>query len=72
MLAASLRVRETILPLLLLPVLAPVLIAATRAFEDALGEVAVNGWSWLVLLTLTAVVYAAFGALAFGTLLEES
>ena len=71
-LAASLRVRETILPLLLLPVLAPVLIAATRAFEDALGEAAVNGWSWLVLLSLTAVVYTAFGALAFGTLLEES
>jgi heme exporter protein B len=57
---------------LLLPVLAPVLIAATRAFEDALGEAAVNGWSWLVLLSLTAVVYTAFGALAFGTLLEES
>ena len=52
--------------------LAPVLIAATRAFEDALGEAAVNGWSWLVLLSLTAVVYTAFGALAFGTLLEES
>ena len=71
-LAASLRVRETILPLLLLPVLAPVLIAATRAFEDALGEAAVDGSGWLVLLTLTAVVYTAFGALAFGTLLEES
>ena len=71
-LAASLRVRETILPLLLLPVLAPVLIAATRAFEDALGEAAVDGSGWLLLLTLTAVVYTAFGALAFGTLLEES
>ena len=71
-LAASLRVRETILPLLLLPVLAPVLIAATRAFEDALGEAAVDGSGWLVLLTLTAVLYTAFGALAFGTLLEES
>jgi heme exporter protein B len=71
-LAASLRVRETILPLLLLPVLAPVLIAATRAFEDALGQTAVDGWSWFVLLTLTAIVYSAFGALAFGTLLEES
>ena len=32
-LAAGARVRETLLPLLLLPVLAPVLIAATRAFE---------------------------------------
>lgn len=71
-LAAGLRVRETILPILLLPVLAPVLIGATRAFDDALGAVAVNGWNWLALLGLAAVVYVAFGALAFGVLLEES
>ena len=71
-LAAGLRVRETILPILLLPVLAPVLIGATRAFDDALGTVAVNGWNWLALLGLTAVVYVAFGALAFGVLLEAS
>ena len=71
-LAAGLRVRETILPILLLPVLAPVLIGATRAFDDALGTVAVNGWNWLALLGLTAVVYVAFGALAFGVLLEDS
>lgn len=71
-LAAGLRVRETLLPLLLLPVLAPVLIGATRAFDDALGTVAVSGWNWLALLGLTAVVYVAFGALAFGVLLEDS
>jgi heme exporter protein B len=71
-LAAGLRVRETILPILLLPVLAPVLIGATRAFDDALGAVAVDGWNWLGLLALAAVVYVAFGALAFGVLLEES
>jgi heme exporter protein B len=71
-LAAGLRVRETILPILLLPVLAPVLIGATRAFDGALGAVAVNGWNWLALLGLAAVVYVAFGALAFGVLLEES
>jgi heme exporter protein B len=65
-------VRETILPILLLPVLAPVLIGATRAFDDALGAVAVDGWNWLGLLALAAVVYVAFGALAFGVLLEES
>jgi heme exporter protein B len=67
-----LRVRETILPILLLPVLAPVLIGATRAFDDALGAVAVDGWNWLGLLALSAVVYVAFGALAFGVLLEDS
>lgn len=71
-LAAGLRVRETILPILLLPVLAPVLIGATRAFDDALGAVAVDGWNWLGLLGLAAVIYVAFGALAFGVLLEES
>jgi heme exporter protein B len=71
-LAAGLRVRETILPILLLPVLAPVLIGATRAFDDALGAVAVDGWNWLGLLGLSAVIYVAFGALAFGVLLEES
>ncbi len=71
-LSAGLRVRETILPILLLPVLAPVLIGATRAFDDALGTVAVDGWNWLALLGLTAVVYVAFGALAFGVLLEDS
>jgi heme exporter protein B len=71
-LAAGLRVRETILPILLLPVLAPVLIGATRAFDDGLGAVAVNGWNWLALLGLAAVIYVAFGALAFGVLLEES
>lgn len=71
-LAASLRVRDTLLPMLLLPVLAPVLIAATRAFDDALGVVAVNGWTWLGLLVLATIIYVGFGALAFGTLLEET
>ena len=71
-LAAGLRVRETILPILLLPVLAPVLIGATRAFDDALGAAAVDGWNWLGLLALAASIYVAFGALAFGVLLEDS
>ena len=34
-LVAGVRARETVLPILLLPVLAPVLIGATRAFDDA-------------------------------------
>lgn len=69
--ASQLAVRETILPLLLLPVLAPVLIGATRAFGDAFGTVAVNGWSWLGLLGAFALIYATFGAIVFGPLLEE-
>lgn len=71
-LAAGTRARETILPILLLPVLAPVLIGATRAFGDALGVTAVDGWAWTGLLAAFAAVYVAFGTLAFGVLLEES
>ena len=73
-LAAGLRVRETLLPLLVLPVVAPVLIAATRASEAALTGVAleVDPASWLRLLAVFAVVYLAFGVAAYGALLEET
>ncbi len=72
--AAGLRVRETLLPLLLLPVVAPVLLAATRASESALGTGAagVDAGQWLGLLAVFAVVYLGVGVLAFGSLLEDS
>ena len=66
------RARETILPILLLPVLAPVLIAATRAFGDAMGTVAADGWPWTSLLYAFAALYLALGVLAHGVLMEES
>jgi heme exporter protein B len=71
-LAAGLRVRETLLPLLLLPVLAPVLIGASRAFESALEGAPGEGWAWVGLLAVFAAVYSAVGILGFGALLEES
>jgi heme exporter protein B len=70
-LAAGLRVRDTLLPLLLLPVLTPVLLAATRAFEDALGTVGVNGWAWVNLLVVFAAVYVGLALALASTLLEE-
>lgn len=72
-LAAGLRVRETLLPLLLLPVVAPVLIAATRASESALTGTSfeVSSGDWLGLLAVFAVLYTAFGLLAYGPLLED-
>jgi heme exporter protein B len=70
--AAGLRVRDTLLPILLLPVLTPVLIGATRAFDAALGGTASDGWPWCGLLVSFALAYLAVGTLAFGTLLEES
>jgi heme exporter protein B len=71
-LVSGLRVRETLLPLLLLPVLAPVLIGATRAFEAALAGAPADGWPWCGLLAAFAVLYSVAGAFAYGTLLEGS
>jgi heme exporter protein B len=70
-LAAGLRVRDTLLPLLLLPVLAPVLLAATRAFDDALGVVGVDGWAWVNLLVVFAAVYVSLALVLAPVLLEE-
>ncbi len=71
-LAAGLRVRETLLPLLLLPVLAPVLLGSTRAFEAAINGNPSEGWPWVGLLAIFALVYIGCGVVAFGSLLEES
>lgn len=71
-LAAGLRVRDTLLPLLLLPVVAPVVLAATRASEAALTGSTGDGWPWARLLGVFAVVYVVFGVIAFGALLEET
>ncbi|MGZ4734022.1 MAG: heme exporter protein CcmB [Acidimicrobiia bacterium] len=71
-LAAGLRLRETLLPLLLLPVLAPVMLGATRAFEDGLQGAPGDAWPWVALLGIFAVLYTAIGVLAFGPLWEET
>lgn len=74
-LAAGFAGRESLLPLLVLPVVAPVLIGATRAVESALGTGGValaEGWPWVGLLAVFAIAFGAGGALAFGPLIEES
>lgn len=71
-LSAGLRLRETLLPLLLLPVLAPVMLGATRAFEDGLEGVPGDAWPWVAMLGIFAVLYTAIGVLAFGSLWEEA
>jgi heme exporter protein B len=70
--AAGLRVRETLLPLLILPVVAPVMLGATQAWLSALGLSTGSGSKWLVLLISFAVIYVTLGVLAFGALLEEA
>jgi heme exporter protein B len=71
-LAVGLRVRETLVPVLMLPVVSPVLLGATRAWEAAIDGVPGDAWPWIGLLAIFAVLYVAIGMLAFGPLLEEA
>lgn len=73
-LASGVKGRETLLPLLTLPAVAPVLIGATRAVESALGTagaVVSDGWPWVGLLAVFAVAFGVGGSLAFGPLIDE-
>jgi heme exporter protein B len=72
MMASGLRVRETLLPLLILPVVAPVLLAATQCWMAALGQSHTDGWKWLTLLASFAAIYVTVGILGFSTLVEEA
>ncbi len=71
-LSMGLRVRETLLPMLLAPVLAPVVLSATEAWRAALGLSTGGGWRWLGLLAAFAAIYLAGGAVGFGALMEET
>lgn len=73
-LAAGMSGRETLLPLLLLPVVAPVLIGATKATEAAFrinGVATSDGWPWIGLLAVFAVVFGVVGLSAFSALIDE-
>ncbi len=69
-LSAGLRVRETLLPLLVLPVLAPVLLSASRTWAGALSGSVSSGVSWLRVLGPFAAVYVVVGIVLYGPLLE--
>ncbi len=66
------KTRETLVPLLVLPAVAPLVIGATRAFEWGFGGEPAKAWPWVQLLVVVAVIYVTIGVLAYSTLLEES
>jgi heme exporter protein B len=70
--STGLRVKETLLPLLLIPLTTPVLLGATKAWDEALAGTPSRADGWLLLLTVFAVLYVAIGTVAFGPLLEDS
>jgi heme exporter protein B len=70
---AQLTGRDSLLPLLAMPMLAPLLIGASRATEAAFGSQTIDlatGWAWASLLAVFGVVFAAAGAASFATLTE--
>jgi heme exporter protein B len=71
-LAGEARVRATLLPILVLPVVAPVLIAGAKAFSSsvAAGDGG-SGARWLGVLAVFAVVYTALGIVLYGPLEEN-
>jgi heme exporter protein B len=71
-LSAGLRVRETLLPLLVLPVLAPVLLAGSKAWQAAVSASATGGAGWLRILIPFAVIYFAVGIALYGPLQEAA
>jgi heme exporter protein B len=71
-LAVGLRMRETLVPVLLLPVVSPVLLGATRAWEAAIDGVPSDAWPWVGVLSVFAVLAVGAGMLAFAPLLEEA
>jgi heme exporter protein B len=71
-LSAGLRVRETLLPLLVLPVLAPVLLAGSKAWQAAVSTNSTGGPGWLRILIPFAVIYFAVGIALYGPLQEAA
>jgi heme exporter protein B len=72
-LSAGLRVKETLLPFLLLPIVAPVLLAGTRIWQAALtGGTPSDGTQWLRLLVVFDAVYVALGILVYGPIQESA
>ena len=73
-LAAGSRARDTLLPLLVLPIVVPALLGGVRTFEAALalGERTTSeGWPWVGLLAAFSLVAVTVGTVAFGPLIEE-
>lgn len=69
--AESARTREAIFPMLVLPLVAPVLIAGVRATDLAAAGRPSEVLSWLGLLAAFDVVFLSVGVLVFGYLLED-
>ena len=70
--AAGTRAREAMLAVLVLPALAPVLLAATRAWEVGAGRGLGSSWSWVAMLGACASIYLVVGSVVWGSLQSDT
>ncbi len=71
LLAVRSRTRQAALPVLVLPLVSPVIIAATSATADLTRGTHAGVGGWLSLLVAFDVAYLAAGYLVYGQLLED-
>jgi heme exporter protein B len=71
LLAVRSRTRQAALPVLVLPLVSPVIISATRATADLTQGTTTGIGGWLSLLVAFDAAYLAAGYLVFGHLLED-
>ena len=64
--------RDSLLAILLLPVLVPVLLGGTQVLESATSGSGDGDLAWLGLLTVFAALYAGMGVLSFASIFEEA
>jgi heme exporter protein B len=71
LLAVRSRTRQAALPVLVLPLVSPVIIAATRATADLTHGTTAGISGWLSLLVAFDAAFLATGYIVFGHLLED-
>jgi heme exporter protein B len=64
-LTMSLRAREVLLPVLILPVTVPVILGAVKATTDLLTGTSVNLWLWVEVLAAFDVIFLTAGLVIF-------
>ncbi len=70
--AVQTRARESLLPIVMMPVALPVLLASVKSSTSILNQTPVNDWiAWLQILIVVDIVYIVMSFLLFEYVVEE-
>lgn len=66
------RAREALLPIVMLPIVLPALLASIRATNAILNRIPVEQWSdWVLILIVLDIIYLVMCVMTFGFVVEE-